>query len=46
MIFQKDLPDELLDILTYLESKYQYSILDLKVPTCAGSIETASDENH
>ena len=46
MIFQKDLPDELLDILAYLENKYQYSILDLKVPTCAGSIETASDENH
>jgi len=45
MIFQAEMPQELLTILTYLERKYDYPYTDLGVVSCAGPIETVSDEN-
>jgi 23S rRNA pseudouridine1911/1915/1917 synthase len=45
MLFQTGLPAELQDILDYLEEKYHYKPTDLFVPSCAGPVEMASDEN-
>jgi 23S rRNA pseudouridine1911/1915/1917 synthase len=45
MLFQAGLPSELQDILSYLEDKYNYKATDLDVSSCAGPVETASNEN-
>ncbi len=45
MLFQTGLPEELQGILDYLEDKYQHKPTDLFVPSYAGSVEMASDEN-
>ena len=45
MLFQTGLPPELQDILNYLEDKYNYNATDLDVSSCAGPVETASNEN-
>jgi 23S rRNA pseudouridine1911/1915/1917 synthase len=45
MIFQVDVPPELFDILSYLETKYHYSQTDLEVTPLCGPVETLSDEN-
>ncbi len=39
MLFQAALPEDLLDILDYLEDKYHYTPTDLRVPSCAGAVE-------
>jgi len=45
LVFQAELPEELLDILRYLEEKYHYPYADLAIAPCAGPLETAPDEN-
>lgn len=42
MLFQAALPEELQEILRYLEDKYNYETTDLDISPCAGPVETAS----
>jgi 23S rRNA pseudouridine1911/1915/1917 synthase len=40
MLFQAALPDELQEILLYLEEKYHYQPAELAIAACAGAVET------
>lgn len=44
MLFQAALPPELLEIVNYLEDKYNNQPTELDIFRCAGPVETASDE--
>ncbi len=41
MLFQAALPNELQEILSYLEDKYNYEPAALAIKACAGAVETA-----
>jgi hypothetical protein len=41
MLFQAALPQELQEILSYLEEKYNYEPAALAIEACAGPVETA-----
>ena len=45
MLFQAALPQELQEILDYLEDKYHFDSTDLAVPSVDGQIETDSNED-